>query len=65
MNVPARYCNGYLGDIGVPPVAGPMDFCAWFEVYLEGGWYTFDARYNEPRVGRVGLPVAVTLRMWP
>lgn len=53
MNVPARYCNGYLGDIGVPPNPAPMDFNAWFEVYLGGRWYTFDARHNEPRIGRV------------
>ena len=53
MNLPARYCNGYLGDIGVPPNPAPMDFNAWFEVYLGGRWYTFDARHNEPRIGRV------------
>ena len=53
MNIPARYCNGYLGDIGIPPVEDPMDFCAWFEAYLEGGWRTFDARHNTPRIGRV------------
>jgi transglutaminase-like putative cysteine protease len=53
MNIPARYCNGYLGDICVPAVDAPMDFSAWFEAYLEGGWYTFDARHNTPRVGRV------------
>jgi transglutaminase-like putative cysteine protease len=53
MNIPARYCNGYLGDIGVPPAEAPMDFSAWFEVYLEGGWHTFDARHNAPRIGRV------------
>ena len=52
MNIPARYASGYLGDIGVPP-SGPGDFCAWFEVFLEGQWYTFDARYNTPRIGRV------------
>jgi len=52
MNVPARYASGYLGDIGVP-YAGPGDFCAWFEVFLGGQWYTFDARYNTPRIGRV------------
>ncbi len=51
MNIPARYASGYLGDIGVP-YGGPMDFCAWFEVYLGGKWYTFDARYNVPRIGR-------------
>jgi len=53
MNIPARYCTGYLGDIGVPVSDAPMDFSAWFEVYLEGGWYTFDARHNAPRIGRV------------
>ena len=53
MNIPARYCTGYLGDIGVPPVPEPMDFSAWFEVYLGGRWYTFDARHNTPRIGRV------------
>jgi transglutaminase-like putative cysteine protease len=52
MNVPARYCTGYLGDINVPPEPDPMDFSAWFEVYL-GRWYTFDARHNTPRVGRI------------
>ncbi|WP_306751600.1 transglutaminase-like domain-containing protein [Paracoccus actinidiae] len=52
MNIPARYASGYLGDIGVPP-SGPGDFCAWFEVYLEDRWYTFDARYNTPRIGRI------------
>jgi transglutaminase-like putative cysteine protease len=53
MNIPARYCTGYLGDIGVPPVNEPMDFSAWFEVYLGGQWHTFDARHNTPRIGRV------------
>jgi transglutaminase-like putative cysteine protease len=53
MNIPARYCTGYLGDIGVPPVDSPMDFSAWFEAYLGGRWYTFDARHNTPRIGRV------------
>lgn len=52
MNIPARYASGYLGDIGVP-YSGAGDFCAWFEVFLGGTWYTFDARYNEPRVGRI------------
>ncbi len=52
MNIPARYASGYLGDIGVP-CSGPGDFCAWFEAYLGGRWYTFDARYNTPRIGRV------------
>jgi transglutaminase-like putative cysteine protease len=53
MNIPARYCTGYLGDIGVPPDPAPMDFSAWFEAYLGGRWYTFDARHNAPRVGRI------------
>jgi transglutaminase-like putative cysteine protease len=53
MNIPARYCTGYLGDIGVPPPHGPMDFAAWFEAFLDGHWYTFDARNNTPRIGRV------------
>jgi transglutaminase-like putative cysteine protease len=53
MNIPARYCTGYLGDMGTPPPYGVMDFAAWFEVYLEGGWHTFDARNNVPRIGRV------------
>ena len=53
MNIPARYCTGYLGDIGVPPVDAPMDFAGWFEAYLGGQWYTFDARNNVPRIGRV------------
>ena len=52
MNIPARYCTGYLGDIGVPTV-GVMDFSAWFEVWLGGRWYAFDARNNRPRIGRV------------
>jgi transglutaminase-like putative cysteine protease len=53
MNIPARYCTGYLGDIGVPPPHGTMDFAAWFEAFLDGHWYTFDARNNTPRIGRV------------
>lgn len=53
MNIPARYCSGYLGDIGVPPSPSPMDFSGWFEAYLGGAWHTFDARHNVPRVGRV------------
>jgi transglutaminase-like putative cysteine protease len=52
LNIPARYATGYLGDIGVPP-GGPMDFSAWFEVFLENRWWTFDARHNTPRIGRV------------
>ena len=53
LNIPARYCTGYLGDIGIPPVDLPMDFSGWFEAYLGGRWYTFDPRHNTPRIGRV------------
>jgi transglutaminase-like putative cysteine protease len=53
MNIPARYCTGYLGDIGVPPMDAPMDFSGWFEAYLGGAWWVFDARFNTPRIGRV------------
>ena len=53
LNIPARYCTGYLGNIGVPPPYGPMDFAGWFEVYLGGAWHTFDARNNVPWIGRI------------
>jgi transglutaminase-like putative cysteine protease len=53
MNIPARYCTGYLSDIGLPPPYPPMDFAAWFEAYLGGHWHTFDPRNNVPRIGRV------------
>ena len=53
MNIPARYCTGYLSDIGVSPTDAPMDFAGWFEAYLGGQWFTFDARNNVPRIGRV------------
>ncbi|MDJ0590654.1 MAG: transglutaminase family protein [Pleurocapsa sp. MO_226.B13] len=53
LNIPARYAAGYLGDIGIPPQTLPMDFSSWFEVYLDRRWYTFDARYNIPRMGRI------------
>jgi len=56
MNIPARYVTGYLGDIGVPAAPYPMDFSAWFEVWLGQRWHTFDARHNVPRIGRI--PVA-------
>jgi transglutaminase-like putative cysteine protease len=56
MNIPARYCTGYLGDIGVPVDSNPMDFSAWFEVYLGGTWHIWDARHDHPRIGRI--PVA-------
>jgi transglutaminase-like putative cysteine protease len=57
LNIPARYATGYLGDIGVPADAAAMDFSAWFEVYLEDRWWTFDARHNRPRIGRVLMAV--------
>jgi transglutaminase-like putative cysteine protease len=53
MNIPARYCTGYLGDIGTPPPWGVMDFAGWFEAYIGGRWHTFDPRNNMPRIGRV------------
>ena len=53
MNIPARYCTGYLGDIGVPVDVNPMDFSAWAEVFLDGRWWTMDARHNHPRIGRI------------
>jgi len=53
MNVPARYCTGYLGDIGVPASDAPMDFSAWFDVFVDGDWYTYDARHKYPRIGRI------------
>src|SRR5205085_10266448 len=53
MNIPARYCTGSLGDIGVRIDVSPMDFSAWFEAYLGGRWYTFDARHNARRIGRI------------
>jgi transglutaminase-like putative cysteine protease len=52
LNIPARYCTGYLGDIGVP-VVGVMDFSGWFEAYIGGGWHVFDPRNNRRRIGRV------------
>jgi len=57
MSIPARYCTGYLGDIGVPKDPAPMDFSAWFEVYLDGRWYAFDARHNRPRIGRIVIGI--------
>ncbi|MCE5975223.1 transglutaminase family protein [Sinirhodobacter sp. WL0062] len=53
MNIPARYCTGYLGDIGMPPPYPPGDFAAWMEVWLDGRWWVFDPRNNTPRIGRV------------
>ncbi|GGC42386.1 hypothetical protein GCM10011504_21030 [Siccirubricoccus deserti] len=72
VNIPARYCTGYLGDIGIPPPYGPMDFAAWFEVYLDDQWHTFDARNNQPRIGRIlmargrdAADVAIATTFWP
>ena len=53
MNIPARYCTGYLSDIGLPPPYAPMDFAGWFEAYLGGAWHTFDPRNNKPMRGRI------------
>jgi transglutaminase-like putative cysteine protease len=53
MNIPARYCTGYLSDIGVPPPHSPMDFAGWFEAYLDGAWHTFDPRNNKRLIGRI------------
>ena len=53
MNIPARYCTGYVSDIGQPPPYAPMDFAAWMEVWLGGGWRVFDPRNNSPRIGRI------------
>lgn len=53
MNIPARYCTGYMGDMDLPALVGDMDFSAWFEAFLDGRWYTFDARHNYPRRGRI------------
>ncbi len=53
LNIPARYCTGYLGDIGVPANDAPMDFAGWFEAFLGNRWYTFDPRNYVPRIGRV------------
>ena len=64
MNIPARYCTGYLGDIGVPPMDAPMDFAGWFEAFLGGQWYTFDPRNNTPRIGRVLIARGATRPTW-
>ena len=72
LGIPARYATGYLGDIGVPASPCPMDFSGWFEAYLDGRWFTFDARHNTPRVGRVlmargrdAVDVAITTSFGP
>jgi transglutaminase-like putative cysteine protease len=53
LNIPARYCTGYLSDVGTQPPYGPGDFAAWFEAYLGGKWHIFDPRNNAPRIGRI------------
>jgi len=53
MNIPARYCTGYLGDIGIPALDAPMDFSGWFAAFVGGQWHVFDARFNTPRIGRI------------
>lgn len=53
MNIPARYCTGYLSDIGTPPPYGVGDFAAWFEAWIGGRWHMFDPRNNVPRIGRI------------
>lgn len=53
LNIPARYCTGYVSDIGLPPPHAPMDFAAWIEVFLGGRWHIFDPRNNDPRIGRI------------
>ena len=55
MNIPARYCSGYLSDIGTPPPHGEMDFAAWFEAFLDGNWHTFDPRNNKRLIGRIKM----------
>jgi transglutaminase-like putative cysteine protease len=72
LNIPARYAAGYLGDIRIPPSPSPMDFSAWFEVWLGNRWWTFDARHNHPRIGRIlmatgrdAVDVAITTAFGP
>lgn len=57
LGIPTRYATGYLGDLRIAPVPGPMDFSAWFQVYLGGQWWDFDARFNTPRIGRTLMAV--------
>jgi transglutaminase-like putative cysteine protease len=59
MNIPARYCTGYQGDMGVPADPAPMDYSAWYEVFLDGRWFTFDARHNHSRIGRIVADAAL------
>lgn len=65
MNIPARYCTGYLSDIGEPLPHPPGDFAAWMEVYLGGRWHVFDPRNNAPRIGRILMARAAMRRMSP
>lgn len=72
LNIPARYCTGYLPDIGVPALQAPMDFAGWFEAYLGGDWHVFDPRNNQRRIGRIliargrdAVDVAMTMTFGP
>jgi transglutaminase-like putative cysteine protease len=72
LNIPARYCTGYLGDIGMQPPYPPGDFAAWFDAYLGGRWHMFDPRNNIPRIGRIliargrdAADVAMTMTFGP
>ncbi|MGP8123936.1 MAG: transglutaminase-like domain-containing protein [Xanthobacteraceae bacterium] len=69
LNIPARYCTGFVSDIGLPPPQAPQDFAAWIEVFLGGAWHTFDPRNNDQRIGRIlvargrdaaDVPLAIT-----
>ena len=64
LNIPARYCTGYLGDVGTPPPWPPGDFAAWFEAYLGGAWHLFDPRNNVPRQAACSWPAAATPPTW-
>jgi transglutaminase-like putative cysteine protease len=64
MNIPARHCSGYLGDIGAPIEPELMDFSAWYEVYLDSRWFTFDARLSQPRIGRIVMHGAAMPPTW-
>jgi len=63
--IPARYCTGYMGDMDLPALVGDMDFSVWFEAYLQGHWYTFDARHDRPRRGRILMLAAGMPQMPP
>src|SRR5207248_728231 len=54
-NVPTRYVTGYVPDVGRTDPGSPMDFHAYMQVYVGHRWYTFDARFNVPRIGRINI----------